>query len=262
MSTTADFLAVTELAGDEVSGEQVERICRRYYWAGQYCSGKEVLEVACGTGQGLGYLASLAKSVVAGDYSQPILDIAARHYGNRIELRRFDAQQIPFPDRSLDVVILFEALYYLSDANRFFSEARRVLRPGGKLLIATANKDLYDFTPSPHSFQYYGVPELAGALARHGFRTEFFGDTPVGAVSGRQRLLRPLKALASRFGLIPESMAAKKLLKRLVFGQLTRMPAEIDGKTAAQVAPAPIAAGRADTSHKVIFCAASMTEHA
>ncbi len=71
-----DFLSVTELAGDEVTQEQVDRLCNRYYWAGTYCEGKDVLEAACGTGQGLGYLAKRAKSLSAGDYTADILKIA------------------------------------------------------------------------------------------------------------------------------------------------------------------------------------------
>ena len=49
-----DYLDVTELSGDEVSEEQVVRLCQRYYWAKEYCVDKVVLEVACGSGQGLG----------------------------------------------------------------------------------------------------------------------------------------------------------------------------------------------------------------
>ena len=258
MSAATNFMAVTELAGDAASAEQIERICRRYYWAGDYCKGKDVLEAACGTGQGLGYIASLAKSLVGGDYSQPILDIASSHYANRIELKRFDAQEIPFPNESFDVVILFEAIYYLRDAERFFRECRRVLRPGGALLVATANKDLYDFNPSPHSVRYLGVREFAEALEALGFETRFFGDTPIGAVSARQRVMRPLKAIASRLGLMPKSMTAKKLLKRLVFGRLVQMPAEITAMTAPRVPPTPINADRPDESHKVIFVAATL----
>lgn len=43
-----DYLDVTELAGDVVSREQIERIIHRYVWAGSYCRGKDVLETACG----------------------------------------------------------------------------------------------------------------------------------------------------------------------------------------------------------------------
>lgn len=251
-----DYVALTEIAGDEVSAEQVERIARRYYWAASYCRGKDVLEAACGTGQGLGLLSRVAHSVTAGDYSQAILDIAKAHYGKRIELRQFDAQAMPYADGSFDVVILFEALYYLPDAGRFFAECRRVLRAGGHLLIATANKDLFDFTPSAHSHRYLGVAELHQELAALGFDVACYGDTPVGEVSGRQRLLRPIKMVASRLGLIPESMQAKKLLKRLVFGGLVTMPREIDERTAPDVPAVPLPAARPDTAHKVIFCAA------
>ena len=50
--TSPDYSTVTEVGGDDVSRAQVERLCHRYYWAGAYCLGKDVLEVACGTGAG------------------------------------------------------------------------------------------------------------------------------------------------------------------------------------------------------------------
>ena len=255
---TTDFLSVTEVAGDDATTEQVERHARRYYWAGEYCRGKDVLEVACGTGQGVGYLASLARSIVAGDYSKRLLEIARQHYGGRFEFREFDAHHMPFADAAFDAVLIFEALYYIADAERFFAECRRVLRPGGVLLVASANKDLFDFNPSPQSTRYFGVAELSEALNRHGFTPTFFGDTPVGEVSVRQKILRPIKAAAARLGLIPKTMAGKKLLKRLVFGHLVKMPAEILADTATRVPPTPLTSGRPDRDHKVIFCAATL----
>jgi SAM-dependent methyltransferase len=251
-----DFVELTEVAGEEVSVEQVERMARRYYWAADYCHGKDVLEVACGTGQGLGWMAAHARSIVAGDYSLPLLRAAQAHYRSRYPLLRLDAQQLPFADASFDVVVLFEAVYYIPSADRFYDECRRVLRPGGTILIATANKDLFDFTPSPHSFQYYGVAELARELGSRGFKTTFFGDTPVGEVSTRQKVLRPIKAAVSKLGLMPKSMSGKKLLKRLVFGALVPMPAEITALTAAKLAPEPLPA-EPDRRFKVILCAAS-----
>ncbi len=254
---SVDYLSVTELSGDEVTAEQVDRMCNRYYWAGAYCRGRDVLEAACGTGQGAGYLAGLAKSYLAGDFSEKILEIARAHYGSRIAFRRFDAQEMPFGDGSFDVVILFEAIYYLPSAERFIAECRRVLRPGGKVLIATANRDLYDFNPSPHSYTYYGVPGLRDLFARNGFTPEFFGDTPVEGLSLRQRLLRPVKRFVVGRGLMPKTMAGKKVLKKLVFGSLVPMPPEIAADTAPRVEPVPIPADRPDTSHKVLYCAAT-----
>ncbi len=222
-----DYVSVTEIAGDEVTQEQGDRLCNRYYWAAQYCRDKDVVEVACGTGQGLGYLTGVALSLEAGDYSEAILSIAQQHYGKRISLRQFDAQDMPFEDKSKDVIILFEAIYYLPDAERFVKECARVLRPGGKVLVATANKDLYDFNPSPHSYEYYGVEELNDLFAKHGFKAEFFGDISVGDISMRQKMLRPIKKLFVMLGIMPKSMAGKKFLKKIVFGNLVRMPTEI-----------------------------------
>ena len=85
-----DYVSVTEIAGDEVTQEQVDRLCNRYNWAGQYCSGKDVVEAACGSGQGVGYLAWIARSLEAGDYSDELLPIARQHYGKRIALRQIN----------------------------------------------------------------------------------------------------------------------------------------------------------------------------
>jgi SAM-dependent methyltransferase len=255
-----NYLSVTELSGDDVTQEQVDRHCNRYYWAGTYCKGKDVLEVACGTGQGLGYLAKLAKSFCAGDYTDDLLKIAEAHYGNRIPLQQFDAQDMPYADNSMDVVILFEAIYYLPSAEKFVGECRRILRKGGKLLIATANKDLYDFHPSPYSYKYYGVVELNELLSNYGFSVECFGNTPITDVSLRQKALRPVKKMAVKLGLIPRTMNGKKVLKKLVFGGLVKMPYEIEENLVPYVEPTRLSLSEPDKRHKVIYCAATLQD--
>jgi SAM-dependent methyltransferase len=252
-----DFLGVTELGGDEVALEQVERLAHRYLWAAAYCEGRDVLEVACGSGQGLGLLATRARRLWAGDISRPLLERARRHYGERAALLELDAQRLPFPDASLDEVLLFEAIYYLPDAPAFVAECRRVLRPGGHVLIASANPDLWDFNPSPYSVRYYGVVELAGLFAAAGLPCRFFGHLPVAAVSLRQRLLRPIKKVAASLGLIPKTMAGKKWLKRLVFGGLVTMPAELEVQTLPYLPPTPLPEVRPDRRFKVIYAAAT-----
>lgn len=252
-----DFSSVTELAGDEVTQEQVERLAHRYFWAGAYCDGRDVLEVACGSGQGLGHLAARARRLWAGDLTSRLVRDAHRHYGERVALLELDAQCLPFPDASLDVVILFEAIYYLPSAVAFAEESRRVLRPGGQVLIASANPDLWDFNPSPHSVSYYGVAELDRLFGEAGFTCRFFGYLPVDAVSLRQRTLRPIKKAAAALGLIPKTMAGKKWLKRLVFGGLVPMPAEIAQETTIYMLPVPLSTGLPDRRFKVIYVAAT-----
>jgi len=253
-----DYLSVTELPGSYVSQEQIDRICNRYYWAGKYCHNKDVLEVACGTGQGLGYLSKIAKSLNAGDYSEKILEIARKHYGNRITLKQFDAQNLPYKDNSMDVIILFEAIYYLSSAEKFISECRRVLRDGGKVLIATANKNLYDFNPSPYSYKYYGVVELKELFTKQGFIVEFYGNTPIDILSLQQKLFRPVKKWAVKFGLVPKTLEGKRIIKRLIFGRLVKMPAEIKENMVPFIEPTKLSSSQPDNKHKVIYCVATL----
>lgn len=253
-----EFTAVTELAGSEISTEQLERMSHRYRWALDYCRGKDVVEVGCGSGQGLGLLSSVARSLEAGDYSEEILSIPRAHYGHRVSLKKFDAQSMPYADRSKDVVILFEAIYYVQDARRFVGQCRRVLRPEGKVLIATANKDLADFNPSPLSSRYYGTVELLELFGGAGFDVQLYGHMLANAGSWRQRLLRPIKKLAVALHIIPKTMKGKQFLKRIVFGKLRVMPAELSAPTEPYQPPAPLPCERADNTHKVLYCCATL----
>jgi len=248
-----DFLDVTEVAGEPISAEQLERLNHRYDWAQTFCEGRDVVECACGTGPGLGLLARTALTLEAGDVSSAMVERVRAHYGSRIAMRRFDAQELPFPDNSKDVVVLFEAIYYLQDATRFIEECRRVLRPGGRVLIVTANKDLTDFNPSPYSHCYYGTVELTELFAHAGMRSELFGYLPIDQVSLRQRLLRPVKRAVVELGLMPRSMRGKRLLKRLVFGRPVSMPAEIEVHGGTLEPLAPLDSRVADMRHKVIY---------
>lgn len=258
--STAHFLQVTELTGAEISREQWERMCHRYYWAGSYCDDRDVLEAGCGAGQGLSYLLGRAQSLKGGDYSLEVVSSLPPSLRGRVGVQVFDCQQMPFPDDSFDVVILFEAIYYLASAERFVQEARRVLRRNGTLLIASANKDLYDFNPSPHSCTYYGVVEMRNLLQSNGFDPTFFGYFPADSVSLRQRFLRPMKAIAVKLNLVPKTMEGKRLLKRLVFGQMMPLPEQMSDEVAAKdyVAPSLVSSNLPDRTHKVIYCAARL----
>jgi SAM-dependent methyltransferase len=253
---STDFLSVTELSRSEATEEQLNRISHRYGWAGSYCRGKDVVEVACGSGLGLGYLSAQAKTVEAGDISQKMVDLAREHYGDRLNILCFDAQTMPWEDASKDVVILFEAIYYLENFPAFVDECRRILRPGGLLLIATANKDLSDFNPSPFSQTYYGVIELESELKSKGFEAEYFGYISVKDISLRQRVLRPVKKMAVTLGLMPKTMTGKKFLKKLVFGDLVILPAEITEQHVRSYAPPEKLDAKKNEIHKVIYCAA------
>ena len=239
---TRHFVDVTEIGGQLVSVEQLERTCDRYHWAAGLVRGTDVLEVACGAGQGLGILRAAARSLTAGDISPEVLSAARDVAATDVRLDVFGAESLPFPDGAFDHVLLFEAIYYIADKERFLSEARRVLRPGGRLLLVTANKDLFDFNPSSFSHGYPGIRELTELLAKHGFTSSFFASHNVDKMGFRQKIFRPIKFVAAKLGLIPKSMDGKAWLKRLVFGKLVPMPAALDKVPHRLVAPRPVEA--------------------
>ncbi len=253
---TAQFVDVTEIEGQQISAEQLFRTCHRYHWAANLAAGKDVLEVACGAGQGLGLLLQKAKTVVAGDYSPEVLETAKRAFGNRLPLSVFGAEELPFANASFDVILMFEALYYVPSPDRFFAEAQRVLRPGGMLLVVTANKDLFDFTPSPFSHRYLGVVELQTELGQYGFTCEFFAMIDARTVPIRQRILRPVKTLVTKLGLIPKTMHGKTWMKKLFFGEMAVMPADLADTPIDYPDPSPINGHIPDITHKVIYCLA------
>lgn len=221
------FIEVTEIAGTKISSEQLNRMQHRYTWASKFCQDKNVIEVACGSGQGIGILSNIAKSIIAGDITEELVVAASNYYKNRATILVMNAESLPFNDHEYDILILFEAIYYVNSLEKLIKECKRILRPGGLVLITTANPDLFDFNPSPYSINYYNPPQLNKLFTENGFECEFFGYLSTRKISVIQKLLRPIKKIFVAFNLLPKTMTGKKILKRLIFGKLVEMPKEL-----------------------------------
>jgi ubiquinone/menaquinone biosynthesis C-methylase UbiE len=97
------------------------------------------LDVATGTGHTALALAPHVARVVALDLTPEMLReaealIGARGIGS-VELRTGDVHDLPFPDGSFDLVTCRRAAHHFSDIRRALAEMRRVLRPGGRIVI-------------------------------------------------------------------------------------------------------------------------------
>ena len=127
---------------------------------------KSALEIACGTGVVTRHLrkAMMPESIlVATDISNDMLEYARKKLqGEKIEWMIADGSQLPFEDKSFDLVICEFGFMFVPDKLKAFREAYRVLRPGGSLLFNTWDKlELNE----------------AQRIGRHLFR-EFFGELP------------------------------------------------------------------------------------
>jgi len=256
---TESYSTVTELPGNKASKEQIERMYHRYRFASSFCdNNNDVLEVACGAGMGLSYLAKKANKVVGCDIDEKILKYPRDTYKNRdgIEIKQADAQNLPFEDNSFDLVLLYEAIYYLPEPEKFINEAKRVLRDNGILIICTVNKQWSGFNPSPYTFKYFNASELYDLTGNGFVKTELYSAYPVSKDSALEGIVSLVKRVAVALHLIPKTMKAKEFLKRIFMGKLSPIPREIEDGIAKYDEPKLIPHNTEDKEFKILYSVA------
>lgn len=94
-------------------------------------------DLGCGTGQIAATLAPFVRRVIAVDSSRAMLKAARQRLGegDRVDLRQGDLRALPIDDAALHAAVLSLVLHHVADPAAVVSEAARVLRPGGKLLL-------------------------------------------------------------------------------------------------------------------------------
>jgi len=253
----SDYTEITEVPGAGATAEQRARLLNRYQVASRYASGKRVVEIACGGGMGLGYLAKDARRVVGGDYTRHLLDIAHSHYAGRLPLLQLDAHALPFASGSFDLLLMFEALYYLQQPDRALREARRVLNGRGRLLLCTVNKDWSGFSPSRFSTRYFSVPEMRDLLHGNGFGdATFFGAFAATPASVAGAAVAALRRAAAALNLVPTTLVGREALKRMFYGPLAPLPVEVDNQLAPAEPLVPLPADRPVSGFKIVYATA------
>jgi GT2 family glycosyltransferase/SAM-dependent methyltransferase len=131
---------LTSAMGGQVEIEHLHR----YFVARALCRDRDVLDVACGEGYGSALLAQVARSVTGLDYDATTVAHARVAFGQtNLCFAQGDATALPFADASFDAVVSFETIEHFAGHDAFLSEIRRVLRPGGMLVISSPDRDFY-----------------------------------------------------------------------------------------------------------------------
>jgi ubiquinone/menaquinone biosynthesis C-methylase UbiE len=99
----------------------------------------DVLEIGCGSGAMAVEVLRRHPAVrlTATDYDESMVDVArgrVARFGDRAEVRRADATDLPFADGAFDVALSFIMLHHVIDWETALGELVRVLRPGGRLI--------------------------------------------------------------------------------------------------------------------------------
>lgn len=136
----------------------------RYLIARDLVRDKDVLDIACGEGYGSFILADAAKNVIGVDIDDSTVKHAAAVYlRDNLKFIQGSCSSIPLEDASVDYVISYETLEHHDQHDQMLSEIKRVLRPGGILIISTP--DRYEYSDRPNFHNRFHVKEL--------YRSEF-----------------------------------------------------------------------------------------
>jgi len=188
----------------------MERVVAASAGVGADC---EVLDVGCGIGGTACHLASHTGARFVGvnpnDAQIALARELARASGmeGRVAFERGSASELPCDDASFDVVLFFESPCHFPDRARFFREARRVLRPGGRLAgedwLAAEDLDAQATTRWIRPIcQTWAIPSL-------GTRSQYAADMRAGGLSVREAIdLREEMALLRGFVVDPADRQA------------------------------------------------------
>ena len=116
----------------------------RYALACELATGLDVLDIACGEGYGSNLLAGCAKSVVGVDVAaDSVAHAAVKYRRHNLRYAHGSATAVPLPDAAVDLVVSFETIEHLRQHDEMLSELRRVLRPGGRVIISSPDRRYY-----------------------------------------------------------------------------------------------------------------------
>ena len=149
-----------------------------YDFAEQFTRDKRVLDYGCGSGYGSARIAAGAVEVIGVDVADDAVTYAREQFaGDKLHFQAIDpAERLPFEDASFDTVLSFQVFEHVANTTHYLSEIRRVLAPGGQLLLVTPDRSTR-LLPLQRPWNRwhvheYGKRELANVLGRHFERVE------------------------------------------------------------------------------------------
>ena len=146
--------------------------------------GKKILDLAGGTGDiSFGWLEKGGGPAILSDINAAMLGVGRDRAMNRgfvaeLNFLVADAECLPLPDRSVDVVSMAFGLRNCTDKDAVLREARRVLRPGGRFLCLEFSKvQVAVLAPVYDAWSFKVLPRLGQAVAKDGGSYQYLAES-------------------------------------------------------------------------------------
>lgn len=152
----------------------------RYAVARPFCQGAHVLDAACGEGYG-SYLMKTwgAQSVTGVDISEYAINRALNYFKDKnLNYIQHDVLSLPFDDHTFDLIVSLETIEHVNNSEEFLREIKRVLKPGGTIILSCPNDNYYyekDNLINPFHKKAYNFFEFKEMAERYlGSYVEYF----------------------------------------------------------------------------------------
>jgi 2-polyprenyl-3-methyl-5-hydroxy-6-metoxy-1,4-benzoquinol methylase len=178
----------------EVPADIYREHIERYRFALDFVKNKKVLDMACGTGYGSQMMLEAgASEITGGDINEESIETAKRSYQNQnIKFEVADAVEMPFPVAEFDLVVSFETIEHLTEADKFVKELARVLKSKGQLIMSTPNREMTRKLMIKNNFHVkeFDREELIKLLAGYFEEIKVFGQRSVRKLTLKQKLIK------------------------------------------------------------------------
>jgi demethylmenaquinone methyltransferase/2-methoxy-6-polyprenyl-1,4-benzoquinol methylase len=158
-----------------------------------------VLDVATGTADfAIAALDSGAKEIVGIDISEGMLNVGrekVKKYNGRIRLERGDSEHIQFNDQTFDAIIVAFGVRNFEHLQKGLEEMRRVLKPGGHLIVLEFSKPSAFPVKQVYNFYFkYILPFWGNLLAKHKTAYSYLPESVMAFPEGEQFVAELKKA--------------------------------------------------------------------